>query len=226
MKIIYEYENDYAGMAAVQIEPQTRTIGSHYGFRRLHFPYILKIISYEKFDGKFIYNGIFKLGLSVYFSSKPAKLKTKISVPPMMTNSYGNYGLICTPHPLDASVFKTRDELILFASDLWWQIEHNPFTSWLRVQSPEEMLKVSNDLSAVNGHFAATLEKVLEFVKTHSVDYKFSWNVSWPNGYPSSAQEFLISLTSNKFQKTFWNQPSKLNFELVDKPFEKRKIFK
>lgn len=145
MKIIYEHESKHAGMVVLQTEPQTRTISTPYSFKRLHFPYVLHIIAYEKKLNKYHYNGIFKLGLSVYFSQNPVdSLETEIRLPPIEASTYGRYGLICTPHQYDCKEFDTRDELISFVSDLWWQIQHNPFPGWVHVSSLNQMMSLKS----------------------------------------------------------------------------------
>lgn len=164
MKTIFEYEREggdnhdylangfrhmkhpyHEGFVVVQSPPQTRTILTSFRPRRLALPYLIQIVGYARKDKKFYYNGIFGQGLIVLFANKPIEsLDSEVYICPL---EGFREGLCCTPHQYDGQLFKTKEELVSFATGIWWGITHEELyydsteksSQWLRT-SQEDIL--------------------------------------------------------------------------------------
>jgi len=118
------HAEDTKGLIVLESSPQIRTIFTtcNKGFVRLSFPYITYVVGYRREKGKYVYPGISDAGLRVFFRNSPMEKYTdSVYYPPM---DAFRYGLVCTPHEYDRSVFFDLPSLVNYVITLWWNISH------------------------------------------------------------------------------------------------------
>ncbi len=109
------------GLAVLELPPQQRTVfcTGNQGILKLHFPYIVQIITYQVEDNNYIFHGIFNRGLCVWLANKSLNsFNDNLYYCPTEAGDYP-YGMVCTNHAYDGEVFATRNALLNCVSDLW-----------------------------------------------------------------------------------------------------------
>lgn len=244
MKIICQHENEKAGFVVVQTEPQIRTLYDIYGYTKLAFPYLIYAIVYMKEahrheeDGRFIYPGITKLGLSVYFANKSTRsFQNQVWLPPMTgIRRMDQYGAVCTNHNYDGRQYMQLKDLILDITSLWWGTTHSVCPEWKQVNY-QEVLQTnwhfqsqvvphypSNSVFESCNSFSTKIGKVIEYLTEHINDSKIER--AYHNCIGDLYFDMVKLRTQDSLRETFWNQSvpvSKLkkNSPLIDIPLLK-----
>lgn len=130
------------GMILLESEPQLRTILTKgvTRTRRIPFPYVIYVVTYQKLNKGYIYKGIYDCGFRFFFRNSPLQnLDDDIFYSPTDSELFG---LVCTPHETDNKKFKDLFSLTNTVISMWWELEHTStfsFANWQNMKAEKAL---------------------------------------------------------------------------------------
>jgi hypothetical protein len=142
------------GILILESPPQSRIIPARksqeeylkFNYKKAKFNYLLHIIQYVKYKDKHLYLGIGNRSLSVFQSDKSLEtLDSEVEL--SFTDTYHN-GVVCLSHEDEFSVFPSKEKLVDFILNSWWNISHEGHIDYIKPipHSLREMVKIPTRL--------------------------------------------------------------------------------
>lgn len=123
MNLKFKKEDTYYGFRILEQPPCKRTIYINKKYVSLPFPYLYFSLRYVIRNKKYVYQGIWGLGLQIYCSKVPINsINDQVFILPIENQ---RQGLVCTDHTWDGKEFDSYEKLEKAIIGLWWQSDHS-----------------------------------------------------------------------------------------------------